>query len=174
MVEAKRDSGIRKAQLSAHRRRGAAQIVRRERRDTEPLADAHGLGNHLALDLFLGAAQGTGHGVTGQRRIAEAAREGIFVVAHRLLDDLQRKIGERLVDHAPLLDPPRRDIDARGAVVRIQFISNSLLQRSSTSCIRRCRVEVDQAVLAGDLSLIYVNLLGSERRTVPRGQVLGR
>jgi integrase len=87
----------------------------------------HATGYKLANDgqptRTLADYLGHRNGVASQRRIAEAAYEGIFVIARRLLDDLERKLGERLVDHAPLLDPPRRDVDARGAVVHVQLIA---------------------------------------------------
>ena len=53
-----------------------------------------------------------------------------YVVAHRLRDNLHRQIGQRLVDHAPLLDPLERNIEARLSLSRSNSSSRWIASNS--------------------------------------------
>ena len=118
MIEAFRDPRIIKAEIARQGRRRPAQIVRRERPQAKQRADA----GRLHLALVLGAAQRGRHHLAVHRHIAERAGEDVLllVAGQRFPNDLDRQIGQRLLDHAPLLDPLQRDVKARIVAVEVE------------------------------------------------------
>ena len=80
--------------------------------------------SHLALDLR--AAQRGRHHPAVHRHIAERAGKDVLllVAGQGFPNDLDRQIGKRLLDHAPLLDPLQRDVKARVLAVEVeQFVA---------------------------------------------------
>lgn len=109
--------------------------MRREFCDPEQLAEARRLEDLPAVLDPPSAAQRVRHRRAVQRRVSVSTGEQEFMVAAErlgLVEDLHRQIGERLVDHAPLLDPPRRDIDAGHTVVVVQLVAMDV-QRLGTA-----------------------------------------
>jgi hypothetical protein len=121
MVEAERYAGLRQATLTAHRRRCPPQVMGRKRREPEEVADAGRLHPAIAVGR---AAESNRHRLSIERHgVANRACKHVLLLLarERLLEDLQREIGERLIDDAPLLDPPRRDV--HGPVLDVQLVA---------------------------------------------------
>ena len=76
----------------------------------------------LTLPLTLGAAQRGSHHPAVHRLITERVGKDVllFVVGQGFADDLNRQIGERLLDHPPFLDSLQRDVKARVLAVEIE------------------------------------------------------
>ncbi len=96
--------------------------MRRERPQTKQRADA----GRLYLALGFGPAQRGCHHLAVHRLITNWAckHELLLVARKRLLNDVHRQIGKRLLDYTPLLDPFQRNVEARIFTVEVeQFVA---------------------------------------------------